>query len=202
MSNVFIIVLYFVLSISLLLLFALIYIALGGRLRTILLPLCYGIIIRKKYINEDLRGKNLSQREQQRENTRTTKVRKCGFYLKNTKRILYQVNNNEIKKGILKKKTQLTKNSSCSICLEDFCSNEEILRLGCSHGYHENCIFDLVKSRLSNEETFECPLCKRSIRFKDFGNVGNFQDTLETAINSQNYGSIGEPFGRLGITFV
>ena len=189
------------LGVLLLLLFALIYIALGGRLRTIL-PSCYGIIIPQKDIIDDLRNKNLSQLQQQRKKTRTTKVKNVGFYLKNTKRILYRVNNDEIKMGILKKKTQLAKNSSCSICLEDFGNDEEILLLGCSHGYHEICIFDLVKSRSSNEETFECPLCKRSIQFKDLGNVGNFPNTLETVINSQNYGSIGEPFGRFGITFV
>ena len=43
----------------------------------------------------------------------------------------------------------------CSLCLEEFAKGEELLKLKCSHVFHEQCLGPWVlKSR-------ECPLCKQ-----------------------------------------
>ncbi|XP_065661355.1 uncharacterized protein LOC136084698 [Hydra vulgaris] len=46
------------------------------------------------------------------------------------------------------------RNSECTICLEDFYLNENVVLLSCGHSYHKGCIENwlLVKNN--------CPLCK------------------------------------------
>ena len=50
------------------------------------------------------------------------------------------------------------RNSVCTICLEDFTGEEEVVLCPCKHCYHENCIKEWL--RLKNS----CPLCKLNIR--------------------------------------
>lgn len=45
----------------------------------------------------------------------------------------------------------------CSLCLDEYCDGEEVLRLNCTHLFHENCLAPwLTKST-------ECPLCKQDV---------------------------------------
>ena len=99
--------------------------------------------------------------------SRNTKVAKTGRFLKilshgmdklivffvvPAQRIPYQNDSDVLDMNTLDNKydtlkDKLVKNSSCSICLENFNSVEEIIHCNCSHGYHECCsIFDLSKN--------------------------------------------------------
>jgi len=47
--------------------------------------------------------------------------------------------------------------SECSICLETYCSGQEVSILSCSHEYHSSCIKEwMMKSR-------SCPMCRKDI---------------------------------------
>ena len=65
---------------------------------------------------------------------------------------------------------------NCSICLEEFNTNDKISVLQCRHIYHRNCIFDWVKSQHDKKNT-RCPNCNSNI----FNPENN--DLLETLIN-------------------
>ncbi|KAH7537442.1 hypothetical protein FEM48_Zijuj03G0093200 [Ziziphus jujuba var. spinosa] len=45
----------------------------------------------------------------------------------------------------------------CSICLEEFSARTELLRFGCKHLYHQNCIAKWLENQNS------CPLCRRPL---------------------------------------
>ncbi|KAH7529058.1 hypothetical protein FEM48_Zijuj05G0143900 [Ziziphus jujuba var. spinosa] len=45
----------------------------------------------------------------------------------------------------------------CSICLEEFSARIELLRFGCKHLYHQNCIAKWLENQNS------CPLCRRPL---------------------------------------
>ncbi|XP_060675510.1 E3 ubiquitin-protein ligase MPSR1-like [Ziziphus jujuba] len=45
----------------------------------------------------------------------------------------------------------------CCICLEDFSAGTELLRFGCEHLYHKNCIVKWLENQNS------CPLCRRPL---------------------------------------
>ena len=101
-----------------------------------------------------------------------------GLFLKKAKRVKYE--NSQLRIFHLLESTdsacnnETVINSSCSICLDDFTINEEIVCLFCSHGFHEDCIFDLAKSKHYNPDTcgrFNCPLCNEIIHVDGF-NVG------------------------------
>ena len=87
------------------------------------------------------------------------------LFLKSAARVLFTL---ELTHFIDKNET--VKNSCCSICLDEFNVNEEIICLSCSHGFHESCIFDLAKIRNYNSTLYgscNCPLCNVTIHFKD-----------------------------------
>jgi hypothetical protein len=49
-----------------------------------------------------------------------------------------------------------TTDINCSICIEDFKNNDNIIRLSCNHNYHYDCILEWFKSNpLPN-----CPICR------------------------------------------
>jgi len=45
----------------------------------------------------------------------------------------------------------------CSICLETFGLNEDIVKLNCNHCFHSNCI------KLWINDNMNCPLCRQTI---------------------------------------
>jgi hypothetical protein len=44
--------------------------------------------------------------------------------------------------------------NDCTICLEEFNNDEEIIKLKCNHFFHSKCIDDWIKKNQS------CPLCR------------------------------------------
>ena len=91
--------------------------------------------------------------------------RSNGLFLKSAARVLFTSEPTHLMDN-----NETVKNSCCSICLDDFNVNEDIICLSCSHGFHESCIFELVKIRNYNSTLYEscnCPLCNVSIYFKD-----------------------------------
>ena len=54
-------------------------------------------------------------------------------------------------------KKNYSKNSICSICMEDFTEGEEVVFCPCKHCYHNHCLKEWL--RLKNA----CPLCKLNI---------------------------------------
>lgn len=55
------------------------------------------------------------------------------------------------------KKTLTCKNPSCTVCLLDFVSGEDVMLCPCGHGYHRNCIKEWIRRKNT------CPLCKDHI---------------------------------------
>ena len=76
--------------------------------------------------------------------------------LKDCKKIKYNCNSRKLW-GFFRRK-DYARNSVCTICLEDFTEEEEVVLCPCKHCYHENCIKEWL--RLKNS----CPLCKLNIR--------------------------------------
>ena len=129
----------------------LIYFVLNDRINHFLL-LCCGIVIQKNVKEEckDFRRSNLSIM-QESQNTRVAKGGRFlkvlwnnlnGLFAKKAGRIPYQsysdvIGMNWLDNGYDILKDKLVKKSSCSICLKDFNSDEEIICLNYSYGYHE-----------------------------------------------------------------
>ncbi len=61
----------------------------------------------------------------------------------------------KVKKNIIPFE-EVNKNSTCSICLEEFNSEKEIAVLDCKHIYHMECIIVWINKDPS------CPLCRNS----------------------------------------
>ena len=77
---------------------------------------------------------------------------------------LVENENNNIKQEIIEKikKNKISSydindnDKTCSICLEDFSQEKDILILDCKHIYHSDCIIEWI-----NKDT-SCPLCRSS----------------------------------------
>jgi hypothetical protein len=55
-------------------------------------------------------------------------------------------------------------NKECSICLVDFHRNDDISITNCNHIFHNTCITEWGKYKISSEETkTECPMCRTKI---------------------------------------
>ena len=52
---------------------------------------------------------------------------------------------------------------TCNICLEDMIINDKIIKLGCEHCFHENCIIPYLK-----KYNYICPICKYEIGEKKY----------------------------------
>jgi hypothetical protein len=69
---------------------------------------------------------------------------KKKFNIKNIKKIKYE----DIKKNIYN-------NDSCTICLDNYISNSNIVQLSCKHLFHHDCILKWSEKKL------ECPICNK-----------------------------------------
>jgi hypothetical protein len=49
-------------------------------------------------------------------------------------------------------------NANCSICISDYCENEQLRQLGCGHHFHVQCIDEWLRINA------KCPLCIQDIR--------------------------------------
>ena len=63
-------------------------------------------------------------------------------------RVVEKIKNNKIDPKFI------SKESCCSICLEDFDETKDIIYLDCKHIYHEDCIIEWINKEPS------CPLCR------------------------------------------
>lgn len=64
----------------------------------------------------------------------------------------------DLQKNIQRKEYEYNEsNIHCSICLETFIEQEEILQLRCSHMFHENCLLPWFNKDNS------CPLCRAPV---------------------------------------
>ena len=63
---------------------------------------------------------------------------------------------NKIKKNIIKFEDLTKENNECSICLDNFTNDKEIIILECKHVYHTDCIVQWLNKDIS------CPLCRES----------------------------------------
>lgn len=55
-------------------------------------------------------------------------------------------------------------NKECSICLNDFEKNDDVSITTCKHIFHNTCITEWGKYKMSDEETkTECPICRTKI---------------------------------------
>ena len=68
----------------------------------------------------------------------------------NNSKIIEKIKKNIVPVG------NIDKNNHCSICLEDFNSEKEIVFLDCKHIYHMECIIEWINKDPS------CPLCRSS----------------------------------------
>ncbi|KAK4789357.1 hypothetical protein SAY86_020676 [Trapa natans] len=53
-------------------------------------------------------------------------------------------------------------NESCTICMEEYESDQEILKIGCSHYFHKECIYKWLRMNES------CPLCRCEVTSEIF----------------------------------
>lgn len=181
MLQIYTIIIYFL--ITLLVLFVLIYIIFRVRF---VQPTCNGTTIRRSHtkVNQDVNDEYLPLFGVRRRPVNCfgkcwnllwkPKHREEGFFLRDATRIKYGEesyaasnkfdDNNSISKQVP------VKNICCSICLEEFHMNEEIISLSCSHGFHESCIYDFAKSKRRHRESIlRCPLCTRKTQFTYLG---------------------------------
>ena len=75
--------------------------------------------------------------------------------LRDCRKIKYKFHS--LKKSRIFSYKSYSKNSVCSICMEDFTEGEELVLCPCKHCYHERCIKEWLKLKNS------CPLCKLNI---------------------------------------
>ena len=174
----------------------LLYLVISGVIQTIL-PSCFGTTIYRQKdslkeecapaLRRDENNKNLGCFQALKIKLKSESSQ--GIFLRNSRRVKYQ-QSRPFGLYLLKLTgctctDRIVKNSCCSICLDDFNINEAIICLHCSHGYHENCIFDLARGTFNtfnrhNTGIIHCSLCKRDTYFKY---LGAYKD-------HSNYGSI------------
>jgi hypothetical protein len=51
----------------------------------------------------------------------------------------------------------------CSICLEEFCTESELVYTKCSHIFHQKCIGRWIQKCINRSSSYSCPLCRGQI---------------------------------------
>lgn len=58
-------------------------------------------------------------------------------------------------------------NTTCVICLEDFCEDEKKSKVtefeGCDHVVHSKCFFEYANHKLTTTSTVGCPVCRHVV---------------------------------------
>ena len=173
--------LYFLITLFLLL--VLIYIIFRVRFAQ---PVCNGINIRSshKKANQNVNDEHLPLVEVRRQPVNCfgkfwnllwkLKLQEEEYFLRDATRIRYgkenYVANDKFDDSNGISKHMSVKNTCCSICLDEFHVNEEIISLSCTHGFHESCVYDFTESRRRHRESIlRCPLCTRKAQFTYLG---------------------------------
>jgi hypothetical protein len=52
-------------------------------------------------------------------------------------------------------------NDKCSICIEDYRTNDKIVRLSCGHEFHKDCIHPWFRQQVEGDIYTYCPMCKQ-----------------------------------------
>ena len=84
---------------------------------------------------------------------------RAELYLHNCKRVKYQSNSKELNHSCFSFLVDRGINTNCAICLEDYCEDEDIIILDCSHSFHEVCIAKWLQNKVESS----CPLCKSAL---------------------------------------
>jgi hypothetical protein len=95
---------------------------------------------------------------------------KCGFLLgcfniNNIIRIITDIpvrlgaSDDELNKLQVIKYEITSEDNLCSICLDMFKQNDNIIKLNCNHHYHKECCFKWFKINKS------CPICRQEVNF-------------------------------------
>ena len=76
--------------------------------------------------------------------------------------------NNKLNKKYIKKlnndnKQNIDNTNQCPICFKDINIKDKILVLDCGHPFCINCAQDWVKTKVSNGQTPDCPMCRSNI---------------------------------------
>jgi len=72
----------------------------------------------------------------------------------------FLANKNLVKKVKFDSKCQSEfKQTDCSICLEEFKEEENLVMFACKHIFHKKCIEDWVKANI--QHSVKCPICNR-----------------------------------------
>lgn len=53
--------------------------------------------------------------------------------------------------------------TGCSICLEEFCTNSDLISTKCSHIFHEKCMVSWIQKCIDRSLIYSCPLCRCQI---------------------------------------
>lgn len=103
----------------------------------------------------------------------TTKITKCCFKLKRTKKkndYNFIVKNCLIIDKLENKENCLIidkfeNNENCPICLDQLINNEKLLKINsCGHIFHSNCIYPWFDVQFKdNKYSLNCPLCRESV---------------------------------------
>jgi len=80
--------------------------------------------------------------------------------------------NNKLNKKYIKKlnndnKQNIDNTDQCPICFKDINTKDKILVLDCKHVFCVKCAQDWVKTRVSNGQTPDCPICRSNIIRKE-----------------------------------
>jgi len=84
-------------------------------------------------------------------------------------------------------------NLNCPLCMEDCVVDEVVIKLKCSHSYHDKCIIEWLKASntcpicrdelLTDDEDYENRKNQRRQMLRNYPNVNNTQNTLGDANN-------------------
>ena len=105
--------------------------------------------------------------------------------IKNNKlseKYIKEINKRNKNKIVKNNSIEPLKENNCAICMENIKLNNKNIYLDCGHYFHNQCLQNWVKSKLSNNQKAECPLCRELIIKKEGLNIY----TENNSYNSNN----------------